>query len=172
MRRQVLTVVVAIIGVLPCSLAKPIGPQVLCETFPEATDCRDGQAPCTTCHTSPPARNSFGTRIETVLLPGVDRPLTSAQFSEALGPALLSIAADDADGDGFSNETELLAGTAPGDPEEFPNTDGCSGESVNPHWNVCGYDRAYVFRKVSLDVCGFSPSYEEFKSFKALFPEG
>ena len=37
-----------------------------------------------------------------------------------------------------------------------------------PNHNVCGYDFAYAFKKVSLDFCGRSPSYEEFIAFKDL----
>jgi hypothetical protein len=127
-----------------------------------------GQPSCTTCHTSPPARNVFGASIASALPPSTD---TDAAFEAALPPILMALANEDADQDGFTNETELLAGTSPGNSEDRPSAGGCDGESINPVWDVCHYDNAYVYRKVSLDACGVSPTYEDILALKALFPE-
>lgn len=148
--------------------AMPPAPSVLCEVWPEAAPCADGLPDCTTCHTAPPARNSFGQAIEAVLAPDVARPLDQATFAEALPAALSGVADEDADGDGASNIEEILAGTSPGDANETPMAGGdCDGPNINPDWNVCGYDPAYAFRKVYLDVCGRSPAYGELQDFRA-----
>ena len=114
----------------------------------------------------PPALNAYGLQIQTRF----DGPVSAADFDEAIGPIIDDIMALDADGDGFDNEAELIAGTRPGDDRSFPSTSGAP-ESINPCWNVCGYDHAYAFKKVSLDFCGYSPRYSEMQAFKALATE-
>jgi hypothetical protein len=83
-------------------------------------------------------------------------------------PIIQDIMALDADEDGFDNGTELRAGTGPGDDSAFPSTGGCSGTSINPRWDVCGYDYDYVFKKISLDFCGVTPRFLEQRNFRAL----
>jgi hypothetical protein len=148
--------------------AKPSGPAAICTVYPQATQCQEGAPACTVCHTTPPARNAFGLQLEDGLLPDVPRPLNNGSFVSAITTRLQEVAEQDADGDGFTNEVELLAGTAPGDDSSFPSTAGCSGRSNNPQFNVCGYDHAYVFKKVAIDLCGFSPTYAEMMVFEAL----
>ncbi len=151
------------------ALARPPGPATICAVWPASAVCQGGAPDCSTCHTAPPARNGFGAQVEARLLPGAPRPLTDEAFAEALPAVLAEVAALDADGDGFQNETELLAGTNPGDETVFPHTfEACDGASGNPDWNVCGYDAVLAFRKVSLDVCGHAPSWDELSAFKAL----
>ena len=62
---------------------------------------------CTLCHTTPPALNAYGLQIQTRF----DGPVSAADFDEAIGPIIDDIMALDADGDGFDNEAELIAGT-------------------------------------------------------------
>ncbi len=150
------------------STAKPSGPSAICTVYPESFDCVEGQPACTTCHTTPPARNAFGAQLEDGLLPGVDRPLDNTDFIAAVEVRLAEVGQADADGDGFTNVDELLAGTSPGDDGSYPSTGGCSGQSANPQFNVCGYDSAYVFKKVSLDFCGVTPTYDEISTFAQL----
>lgn len=150
------------------AFAKPSGPAAICTVYPQAVQCQDEQPPCTVCHTTPPARNVFGGQLEDGLLSDAPRPLDNSAFVSAIKIRLEEAGEQDADGDGFTNENELLEGTSPGDDSSYPSTGGCSGQSTNPQFNVCGYDHAYVFKKVSLDFCGFSPTYAELMVFKGL----
>lgn len=151
--------------------ALPTAPGVVCATWPAA--CDDGPPDCTACHTLPPARNAFGLDVERALLPGTPRPLGLAAFTEGLPDALAAVAALDSDGDGTPNRAELEAGTGPGDARDHPGGAPVAGGCINtnPNWNVCGYDPVYAFRKVHLDVCGQSPSYEDLQVFQGLAPE-
>ena len=152
--------------------ARPPGPTVLCEVWPAAAACQGGVPDCTTCHTAPPARNDFGSDLAGLLLPDAARPLTDEDFAAALPAVLTVLATDDADGDGFDNQTEVLAGTNPGDETVFPLAfEACDGPSTNPDFNVCGYDAVFAFKKLHLDVCGHAPSWDTLQAFKALDPE-
>ena len=73
----------------------------------------------------------------------------------------------DSDGDGVSNLLEIQKGTFPGDKKSFPNDVPCAG-GANPTYSVCKYDYRYVFRKVVLDFCGTSPTFEQLESYMAL----
>jgi uncharacterized membrane protein len=68
---------------------------------------------CTLCHQgAPPKLNPYGTEMDAALKNIVPRKLT---------PAILqTIEAKDSDGDGFTNEAELLADTLPGDASSKP----------------------------------------------------
>lgn len=148
--------------------AKPIGPTLFCDTYPEAPVCLGGLPACTYCHTAPPDRNAYGQTVEAALLPGSPRPLSENQYRQNLPAALQAAEALDADGDGFNNEDEIIAGTRPYDGESFPSTSGCPPFRRNPHYDVCFYDRSYAFKKVNLDFCGHSPSFEDLELFRAL----
>lgn len=153
--------------------ARPPGPATLCATWPEAQVCQQGLPDCAVCHTAPPPRNVFGQAIEAKLLPGTPRPLTDAQYAEALPGALAAVADADADGDGVANRDELRAGTDAADPLDFPGevVAGCRGPSINPRWDVCGYDPVYAYKRVTLDFCGHSPSYEALQAVREATPE-
>lgn len=149
--------------------ARPPGPVALCDVWPEAADCVGGSPDCTTCHTSPPARNAFGLSIEDKLLPGAPRPLTDEAFYEALPDILRTLAHEDADADGFDNQEEFLAGSSPADPGIVPHAfEACDQPGANPDYDVCGYDPAYAFKKINLDVCGRAPDWAGLKAFRAL----
>ena len=70
---------------------------------------------CTTCHTAAPALNPYGVDIQSNLLPGEPRPLSSALFTNNLADALAAVEDLDSDGDGYDNLTEIQAGSAPAD---------------------------------------------------------
>jgi hypothetical protein len=163
-----LALALASLGVVSSGWTRPSGPAALCAVVPEANDCQSGLPSCGVCHTTPPARNTYGRQLEARL----PDPTSAEAFPAEIGPVILAVMPLDADGDGFDNETELRAGTGPGSDTSFPMDAGCSGESINPRWNVCGYDHAYVFKKVTLDFCGFSPRYAEMEAFRALEVEG
>lgn len=149
-------------------LAKPIGASVFCETYPDAPTCIGGQPACVFCHTAPPDRNDFGRAIEAALLPGQARPLSDQAYATALPDALRAVEGGDADSDGFNNRDEILAGTEPADRRSKPLTSGCPPFARNPYYDVCFYDAAYVLKKLTLDFCGHSASFEDLEAFSAL----
>lgn len=79
----------------------------------EAAECRN-------CHTSPPRRNPFGRQVE--------EAMEKAGKEEVNAALLASIAGEDADGDGASNEEEWKADTLPGDPDSKPG----GGREITP----------------------------------------
>jgi hypothetical protein len=115
------------------------------------------------CHAVPPARNVFGAQLEEYVLPGAARPLDPYDFADDLPDALMAIEDLDADEDGYPNLDEWLAGTEPGDASSYPGADVCGGNPDKSVWryDVCEYDPQYVYRKVMLDFCGYSPRIED-----------
>lgn len=149
-------------------LAKPVAPVAFCEVYPEAPACVAGVPACTYCHAgTPPARNTYGAQLEAELLPARARPLSDADFLSGLPAALAAIEARDADGDGFTNHQEILAGTLPANAASVPDAAGPCGNVVNDQYSVCQYDARYVFKKLHLDFCGRSPTWEELQAFLA-----
>jgi hypothetical protein len=150
--------------------AHPIAPQVFCDQYPDSPRCIAGTPACTFCHLgTPPTRNLYGTALEGEILPGAPRPLSSADFMGALPTALMAVEAGDADGDGYTNGDEIVGGTLPADDLSFPDPTGCGGGAVNPNpdWDLCNYDPRYVFKKLRIDFCGQSPTYDEVRAFMA-----
>src|SRR5262245_35301153 len=118
--------------------AKPIGPSIFCDRYPDAPSCLAGTPACTFCHQgAPPARNLYGMTVEAALLPGAPRPLSDADYAENLPAALAAAEALDADHDGFSNLDEITAGTLPGDDRSLPDVSACPRVLPNPNYDVC-----------------------------------
>ncbi|MBX7097595.1 MAG: hypothetical protein K1X89_07780 [Myxococcaceae bacterium] len=157
------TLVLALLPAL--ALAKPPAPGVFCTKYPTAPVCTGGQPACTYCHSSPPTRNAYGAKVETALVPTAPRPLSDGDFSMALPAALGAAESADSDGDGYSNLLEIQRGTFPGDPRSFPAPLGPCDGPKNPGYAVCTVDNRYLFRKVQLDFCGFSPTYDALEAF-------
>jgi hypothetical protein len=152
--------------------AKPAAPAAFCGAYPGAPACASGAVDCTTCHTVPPAFNAYGREVSAALLVGEPRPLDDARFVAGLPAALAAVEGGDADGDGASNRDEILAGSVPADAASAPAGAGCEGEgaaaaAAAAGYDVCRYDARYVFRKVSLEFCGRTPTREELASFDA-----
>lgn len=146
--------------------ALPTGPGVFCTAYPDSPHCQAGAPPCVMCHTTAPTRNAFGDDLS--VLPGQTRPLDPAAYDSALPAALMAIEAMDSDEDGHSNVDEIAAGTYPGNPESVPGELVCPDLPDDPEFAVCTYDPPYVLRKIYLDVCGHSPSYEQMEELRAL----
>lgn len=170
--RRPLFVALPLLGAVAASAeaeAKPIAPSVLCEVYADAPVCLGGQPACTFCHTTPPARNAFGRNVEGALLPGTARPLSDELFAEGLPAALTAVEGEDADGDGFANLDELLAGTYPADPKSVPAEEGCPVSSeANGGYDVCNWDPRYVYERVFLDFCKEPLPYDKMKAFDVL----
>jgi hypothetical protein len=158
--------------VSPPASAKPPAPLAFCHAYPEAKACNTGFADCTTCHTTPPARNSFGAQIAEKLAPGAPRPLSDDDFVKYLPDALKAVENEDADNDGFSNIVEIMAGSQTADATSVPRQLACAendaARAANAKWNVCEYDAAYAFRKVHMDFCGRSPTRGDMDAFRKI----
>lgn len=168
LRASVTTFLCVAIVSLPVA-AKPPGPGVVCELYPDAPACESGVPDCTFCHSTPPALNPFGSELSNALLPGEARPLSDATYIEGLAAALAAVEPSDSDGDGYSNFEELVGGSFPGDLESLPSGLDCSAVPSDwaPTYQVCEYDYRYAFKKVQLDVCGQSPSRTDVQAFQA-----
>jgi hypothetical protein len=146
--------------------AKPLAPSEFCRLYPDTALCDSGAAPCTTCHTTPPARNAYGLQVESALSPDAPRPLSDELFLSGLPAALRAAESLDADSDGVSNVEEFLAGTLHIDATSLPSRSvGCDSDqlalaSAQP-WNTCDYDPAYALTRIGLDFCGRSPTRGE-----------
>ena len=152
--------------------AIPAAPGGVCETYPDAALCAESLASCDTCHLgSPPALNVYGEAVHGELTPDIEQ--TPTAFMSELGGALRAVEALDSDGDGVSNLDEILAGSFPGDALSLPGIGGtCSADdtavaSLPEHgFNTCSTDFAFLLRRVSLDFCGTSPTFEEMQAVR------
>ena len=161
---------VAVLGLLVAAPvgAKPPGPGILCEMYPDAPACESSVPDCSYCHSTPPALNPFGVGLSERMRIGEPRPLSDADYSDALPAALAETEGLDADGDGYSNLEELIGGSFPGDLNSLPSGLDCSAvpNDWSPTYQVCEYDYSYAFKKVHLDVCGQSPSRSQVEAFE------
>lgn len=147
--------------------AKPPAAKVFCEVYPSSALCSGGQTSCSTCHTTPPARNAYGRDVEGALALGVQRPLSDDAFARALPSALTAVDAYDADEDGVANGEEIRTGRAPYQAQGAANELCVSPDpSIGLAWDVCRYDVGYAYRKVMLDICGRSATLAEQASAK------
>lgn len=146
--------------------ARPVAPAAFCAQYPQAPACGGGVVECALCHTTPPARNSYGAQVAEALAPDAPRPLDDAAFLAGLAAALTAVEGRDADGDGASNLVEIEAGTSPADARQVPITAGCTSPPGSAY-DTCAYDARYVFKKVHLDFCGHSPRAEDLAAFEA-----
>ena len=150
------------------AVSQPPAPITFCDTYPDSPFCASGPPGCDLCHTAPPTLNLYGTDVSSNLLVGTDRPLSESQFQGGLPDALAASEELDSDGDGFSNLEELLAGSSPADESAVPEAGACPDPEDNSAYNVCNFDARFTFRKVYLDVCGQSPTYEQVEAIVAI----
>ncbi len=138
--------------------ARPIGPHLFCETYPDAVGCAGRMVDCTTCHTStsPVGWNPFGLQVLGAL---------EDDFEVDLPRALSTIESLDADGDGVANIYEIEAGTGPGDPNDFWLYCPPSAPSDGSVPVAESYDFERALRKASVQLCGRSPNYDELSRF-------
>ena len=151
--------------------AKPVAAPEFCQIYPRAALCASGEAPCTTCHTTPPTRNAYGVQVESALLPDTPRPLSDEAYLSGFAAALHAAEPLDADGDGASNVEEIQAGSLHVDAQSQPSSIvACDSEqralaSAQP-WNTCDYDPAYALTRIGLDFCGRSPTRSELNAVR------
>jgi hypothetical protein len=118
---------------------------------------------------SPVAWNSFGEQVRTALHGSGAALDSSDAFALALRDTLPTLESLDADADGMSNAVELAQGTLPGDPASsmLAAAGACPADPSAFPYQVCRYDAAFVLRKLLLDFCGHSPSFEQIQQLEA-----
>lgn len=156
--------------------AKYHAPGQFCEVYPDAPACFGTSPSCSHCHSlnqPPPVLNPYGEAIKGALTSYTPTPFSDEAFAEHLPSALADVEDGDADGDGMSNVEEIMAGTGPGNEASVPGASTCPSEEelAEMDYLVCQYDPAFAFRKVGLDFCGISPTFEEMEMLKAAAPE-
>ena len=152
------------------AVAKPVATGGFCAEYPGAPSCKTGSLGCPTCHVKteqPAAWNVYGEAVRAELLPGAPRPLSDADFMAGLPDALSAVEALDSDGDGYANLDEIVSGTLPGDKASHPDAAVCRPDPA-ALIRACEFDARSVYRKLHIDACGQSPSYEDLEAFRAL----
>ncbi len=147
-------------GASPELWAIPANTRLFCESYPATALCRNGATSCQSCHTAAPELNSFGGDLQQSLRRYADYDRSPAAFQKYLGSALKAIEGKDSDGDTFGNRQEIDAGTAPGDPYQYP---GAAGRLV--------YDNERAWRRIHLLFCGESPDLEATREQQARSPQ-
>jgi len=156
--------------------AKYHAPGQFCEVYPEAPACFGTSPSCSHCHSltqPPPVLNAYGDEVQQALNVYAASPLSDAAFAEHLPLALADIEQGDADGDGHENLEEILAGTGPGNEASVPGESTCPSEKAlaDLDYQICRFDPAFAFRKIGLDFCGISPTFQEMEALRAAAPE-
>jgi hypothetical protein len=165
--RWIGAVAVAIAGwsMVPAGVAQPPAPADFCARYPDAPACATGEVTCDTCHTVVPALNVYGADVAAQLAPGEERPLHVTVFSAELGDALAAVEELDSDLDAYTNVEEIGFGSDPADPESRPVKIRCRDDDRKDAYDLCDYDPDYAFKKIHLDFCGQSPTYEQMAEF-------
>ncbi|MBR56661.1 MAG: hypothetical protein CMH54_01240 [Myxococcales bacterium] len=161
---SLLTVVAATLLMLVCMLpnaeAKPTGPGIFCQTYPEMPVCQGNLVACSPCHDStwPTSWNAYGLDVWVAL--------NGEPYEQGLATALQTIEDIDSDQDGLTNLQELLSNTMPGEAQSVwidpPTPIGLS----NSWYEVGSFDYRFAFRRVGAIFCGQSPTYEELIAFE------
>jgi hypothetical protein len=148
------------------AVARPVAPQRFCAIYDASPWCSGHAVGCDMCHTStgPAAWNVYGDALRAEIETGLPNDAFLAELEAALG----AVEGDDSDGDGVSNVDEIHAGAFPGDEHSVPGDPSCPDDVSELDYPICRYSRRHVFRKVHLDFCGSSPSYDELLDFVAL----
>ena len=159
--QTLLAVIVLFVSV--STTAKPTGPKVFCDTYPDSGLCAGTLVTCSLCHTSTSPSsvqwNSFGQAILT------GRHWETV-FEQDLANVLYGLEQQDTDGDTLDNISEILLGSLPGDDRSIPHYPNPPHGDPNPGYNVDGYDVLFAYRRVSIVYCGQSPSLQEVSTIK------
>ena len=133
------------------SSAKPVAPQIFCETYPDSQTCSQG-IDCRQCHTAPPELNLYGSSVQS----SIHTLSSGGTFSELLPLALQAVEVEDSDNDGESNLTEISQGTLAYD----------AASNNHPVVESREWNSAYALRKVSTLFCGHSPSFDDLEDLR------
>ncbi len=143
------------------AIARPVAPLLVCQTTPEVAVCDSGPPDCALCHDGdPPPLNLFGGSVQSELR-ALSPEVSEAAFQRWFGAAFRAALLVDPDGDGFTSADELVLGTDPALATSKPDVENCGD-------GRCGYDAVLAHRRVHLDFCGASPSFEAHEAFKNL----
>jgi hypothetical protein len=139
--------------------AIPLNTRLFCTSYSSSPLCRNGTTVCQTCHTAPPEANLYGRELAGLLLAYPDYDRTPASFQKYLSQALDDAGPLDSDGDGFSNQEEILAGS---------NASDASSQPVQDPEPDTDYDPELAWRRIHLLFCGTTPGYQAFKAFQSM----
>ncbi len=92
--------------------AKPTGPRVFCDTYPDSGLCAGTLVTCSLCHTSTSPTNVQWNQYGLAIL---TRRTWETPFEDDLTDVLYAIEQEDTDGDTLDNISEILLGSQPGD---------------------------------------------------------
>lgn len=150
--RQLVAIAVCLAGASSAQ-ARPEGPQLLCDEYAQSQTCA-ATPQCTYCHVVPPQLNDFGADIADALesIPGYD----VNDYARHLPDALREVADLDSDGDGLSNEQEILDGTAPSVAQ---------ASMAVPDAQV-QWEAETAFRRAGALFCGQTPDYAQQQAFR------
>lgn len=165
-----LLVVILLLIKVEISQAKPTGPNLFCQANPDSPSCAGTAISCNHCHLAePPAFNPFGKCLQNTL---INEGLLFPTSEDEMRAVLSIIASEDCDEDGLTNSEEIELGSMPGDPQSVPTFDPCTNASTSSEsglaYKTCSYDQNYVYKKVWMDFCGESPTFDEYQEFLDL----
>jgi hypothetical protein len=140
------------------AFAKPVGPGMFCDVYPDAPACSGQVTSCSMCHTAPPGWNSYGIAVLGAL---------TGTFETTLPEALAAIETEDSDGDGVTNLVEIMLGTYPGNADDSYTIPLAPTGDENPSYAVGTYDDAFAYKRMKASFCGRSPTFEEMEAFTA-----
>jgi len=154
----------SLVGVGSLAHAKPSAPEIFAQAYPDSPLVASGPLQCSYCHLStyPASWNVFGIALQLQITPDS----TDAQFAAELPGALAALETADSDNDGVANIEEIMRGTGSGNAASVPDDRVCV--PGNEDYDICNYDPPYTYKKLWLDYCGESPTYQEMVDFRAL----
>lgn len=142
--------------------AKPSGPGLFCDTYPDAPVCATGSVSCVMCHSEggPPSFNPYGQDVRDALPEDGD-------YEVVLDDTLRSIEDTDSDGDGATNLAEIMSGNWPGFTEQIEQECLPQVGSGNSWYRVGQYDPHFAFKRITHDFCGRAPRFDEVRALDA-----
>ncbi len=143
--------------------ARPEGPRLFCQTYPDAPACAGNVVSCEQCHTSVPEWNPYGIAVLSNL---------TGPFESSVVDALAAVETGDADGDGVTNLEEIMLGTWAGNADSVYVAPPAPTGDDNPRYDVGGYDLPFAYKRMKITYCGASPTYDEMQALTAAGDPG
>jgi len=158
-----LVVLTAVWAAPPPAGARPSGPTIFCQEYPESPLCAGTSVTCALCHTSTAPGgtmwNSYGI--------AVFGALGGTPFDEGLAAALAAAGTLDSDQDGRTSAEEITYGSLPGDPVSVEKVPWSPYGEPNPRYAIGTYDVNFAYKRASIAFCGRSPTYAEMQALAA-----